>query len=304
MKVTKHHIASRQAWLAMRTQDLTASDIAAARGRSPFKSQLALYAEKAGLIDPPPLGPIARRGLWFEPAVVEAVKDEHPDWQLVPREEAYYRAPEFRLGATPDRLCYIEDKPVNLQLKVVAKPEHDKHWEHGVPFHYQLQATCEAMLVGAAYSMVAALVVNTYSADLYTYKVSRHPGAEDAIRRTAIAFWRNIEHGVRPAAVDASDAAILQKLYPDSQADPVLDLSGNNRLPGLLERRVVLKATEKAAKAEIESIDTEIKDALDAHQRASLPGWKISWPTIHVAEKIIPATSFRRLTVSKLKEDD
>lgn len=303
MRVTKTHIASRQSWLAMRSEDLTASDVAAALGVSPFKSQLKLYAEKAGIIDPAPMGALARRGLWLEPAVAEAVRYEHPDWQIF-RENSYYRAPDLRLGATPDYAAVIDDQPVNLQLKVIARPEFDKHWQDGVPLHYQLQVLTEAMLTDAAYSIVAALVISTYSADLYCYEVARHSQAEQRIRDTAVAFWTNVAHGVRPAAKEASDDKVLQQIYPDSRGDEELDLSGNNRLPLLLERRRLLKAARKTAEEGIDEIDTEIKDALGAHERASLPGWRLSWPTIHVAEKIIPATSFRRLTVTQLKESD
>jgi len=303
MPVEKHPIASRDHWLAMRRDDLTASDVAAALGLSPWKTQLALYAEKTGLIDPPPAGPIARRGLWLESAVLAAINDEHPEWLNLCKQTHYFRDPEIKLGATPDAHAWIDSQPVNVQLKVVAKPEHDRHWADGVPLHYQLQALTEAMLTGTAYSMVAALVVSTYSAELFTYRVDRHPSAEQRIHDTALGFWTNVANGVRPAATAPSDVQILQQLFPESVPEPVLDLSGDNRLPELLATRADLKAQVKQAQAALEGIDTEIKDRMEHSEKAVLPGWRISWPTTHVAEKIIAAHSYRRLTVTKLKDD-
>jgi predicted phage-related endonuclease len=303
MPIEKHRIVDRGQWLAMRLADLTASDVAAAVGRSPWKTQLALYAEKTGLIDMPPAGPMARRGLWLEPAVIAAVQSEHPEWEVI-RHNQYFRDPELRLGATPDAELEIGPDVANLQLKVVAKPEHDKHWVEGPPLHYQLQALTEGLLTEADYSIIAALVISTYGADLFTYRVDRHPAAEQRIRDIATGFWTNVAAGVRPAASAASDVDILQQIYPESVAEPVLDLSGDNRLPLLLAARTDLKAQVKQAKDALETLDTEIKDRLGDAEKAELNGWKISWKTIHTAERLIPAGSFRRLTVTQLKGED
>src|SRR4051812_49541527 len=100
MPIEKHQIVDRGQWLAMRLADLTASDVAAAVGRSPWKTQLALYAEKTGLIDMPPAGPLARRGLWLEPAGIAAVPDEHPGWGGI-RHNQYFPDPQIRLRAPP-----------------------------------------------------------------------------------------------------------------------------------------------------------------------------------------------------------
>lgn len=302
MPIFKHAITDRGQWLAMRMADLTASDVAAAVGLSPWKSQLALYAEKAGLIDPPPAGPIARRGLWLEPAVIAAVQSEHPDWEIS-KEEHYYRDPEYRLGATPDAWALIGGFTANLQLKVIAKPEHDRHWAEGPPLHYKLQALTETMLCQVDYSIIAALVISTYSADIFTYRIDHHAAAEQRIRDIATGFWTNVAAGVRPAASTASDVEILQQIYPDSVAEPVLDLSGDNRLPELLAARTALKDEIRETKAAKEAIDAVIKDKLGEAEKAELNGWKISWKTIHTAERLIPAGSFRRLTVTQLKDD-
>ena len=48
---TRIPIESRETWLAMRQQDVTASDVAAIWGASPHKTALALWAEKSGNVE-------------------------------------------------------------------------------------------------------------------------------------------------------------------------------------------------------------------------------------------------------------
>ena len=56
MAIEKRLITNRAEWLEWRTHDLTASDVAAVAGASPYKSALAVYGEKAGLILPQEVG--------------------------------------------------------------------------------------------------------------------------------------------------------------------------------------------------------------------------------------------------------
>lgn len=302
MIITRHPIASRQQWLAMRQEDVTASDIGALFNVSPYKSELKLYAEKAGLPGATSMTNIMQRGLWLEPGVIRACQDLHPDWQIE-QLAVYLRCPELKLGATPDAVATIDGSPVNCQLKVVAAPEFNKHWENGPPLHIVLQAITEAMLLDVPSSVVACLILDAYSAELMTYEIPRHVEAEGRILGRVHKFHQNLARGMRPAARTAEDGQLLARIFPDAVPEPVLDLSGDNQLPELLDQRALMKAVAKEAKDEIEAIDARIKDKLGAAERATLPGWKIAWPTITVAEHLQPATSFRRLTVSKRKDD-
>jgi predicted phage-related endonuclease len=307
MRITRHPIQSRQQWLAMRQEDVTASDVPALFNASPYKSELQLYAEKAGLPTATAMTNIMQRGLWLEPAVIAAVKDLHPDWD-VEKLNVYLRAPELRFGATPDAIATVHgtdtmDDTVNLQLKVVAAPQWEKQWGQGVPLDVQLQTLSEAMLLELPRSVVAVLVVDAYGAELHTFDVARHPPAEERILARVQAFHQNLAKGVRPAARTAEDGQLLAKMFPESQSEPVLDLGGDNELPELLERREGYKATAATYAAEIEAIDTQIKDKMAWAGKAELPGWRIAWPTITRREYTVPAGSYRGgLTVTRTKE--
>jgi len=158
------------------------------------------------------------------------------------------------------------------------------------------------MLLNLPSSIVAVLVIDAYGAELHTYTVPRHPQAEERILARVQGFHQNLARGLRPRARTAEDGALLAKMFPDSVAEPVLDLSADNELPELLEVREAVKATLAVGKAQIEAIDARIKDKLNQAAKAELPGWRISWPTIAIPERLQPATTFRRLSVTKTKE--
>jgi putative phage-type endonuclease len=279
MKVARFPITDRSTWLAWRTADLTASDIGAAVGLDPYKSPLKLYAEKTGLLMPDGDNPSMRRGRWLEAAVLEAIRDQHPDWEVRPA-KVYLRDEELRLGATPDAIAATDEPGLtNIQCKVVARPAYERDWGEGPPMNYQLQTLTEGMMLDAARSFVAALVIDTYTAELYLHRVPRHEGAEAKVRGIAAEFWANVAAGKRPAADYKQDAETVAAMFPQSVAEPVLDLAGDNALAVLLPHREVLKEMIAEDMKRLEAMNTEIKDKLGKAERATLPGWQISWKT-------------------------
>lgn len=303
MTVERISIRDRASWLALRAHDLTASDIGAAVGIDPYKTPLRLYAEKLGTLQAEPDSNIMRRGRWMEAAVLEALREEQPGW-VVEKCNVYLRDPALRLGATPDAVATTDDgEIVNVQCKVVSKPAYERDWIDGPPMPYVLQTLTEGLLQGTG-SVIAALVVDTYSADLFLHAVPRHGGAEARVMQIADEFWRNIENGVRPAVDFKRDAETLAAMWPQSHADPVLDLTGDNRLPELLIERGVLKQAVKDCDQRLIEIDTEIKDKLGDAERATLPGWKISWKTHTRKEHVVAETMARPLLVTDLRDKD
>jgi len=300
--VIKFPVMNRDSWLLLRSEDLTASDVGAAAGVDPYKSPLTLYAEKTGAILPVGENPLLRRGRWLEPAVLQAIKETHPTWE-VRTVGMYYRDPDLHLGATPDAVA-VTDQPgvTNVQCKVVGPKAYLAHWSDGPPMNYLLQTMTEAMLMDADQSILAALVIDSYSADLYLHEVPRHPGAEQRIREIAKEFWTNVREGKRPAPKMPGDGDVIEALYPVAKQEPVLDLAGDNMLRELLAERHDLKLDMKEAEERIDEIDSEVKGKLGEYEQAVLPGWKISWPTQHRREYTVPAKSFRRLTITSLEE--
>lgn len=297
--IERFAMTDRATWLAWRAQDLTASDVGAAVGLDRYKSPLKLYAEKTGLLMGDPDNASMRRGRWLEAAVLSAIREEHPDWEVRPA-LVYLRDTALRIGATPDAVAQT-DKPglTNIQCKVVARPTYEREWVDGPPLGYVLQTLTEGMLLDAAQSLVAALVIDTYTADLYLHDVPRHEAAEARVRAIAKDFWANVAAGLVPAVDSTLDAEVVAALYPQSVPEPVLDLTGDNLMPDLLRQRSIAKTVIDVETQRLGEIDTEIKAKLGEAERATLPGYRISWKTQTRKEYTVPAATFRVLRVTE-----
>jgi predicted phage-related endonuclease len=263
--IERYPVTDRAAWLAMRSQDLTASDIGAALGLDPYKSRLAVYAEKTGLLMPQADNNAMRRGRWLEAAVLSAIREQNPDWEVRPA-AIYLRDPEIRLGGTPDALA-ATDKPgiTNVQCKVVNRPAFERDWAEGPPMRYMLQTLAEGMLLRADQSLIAALVIDTYTAELELFEVPRHDGAEARLRQVAVDFWAMVAAGQ----------------------------------PELMRERSTTRTIIEVETQRLAEIDAEIKAKLGEHERAELPGWKISWKTQTRKEHMVAASTFRALRVTE-----
>ena len=301
----ERHATIHGALHPLRATDLTASDFAAAIGDSPFKTPLELYAEKTGHLQPKGETAVMKRGRLLEQVAITMAREEHPDWDIRYPLNLYLRDPELRLGATPDAQRVNADGSVtNMQIKVINRRIFEDEWvPSGPPLHYVLQTGIEGMLMDAEGSMIIALVVDYAALELFYFDVPRHPDAEAQFKEHAKAFWDNVITGNRPAADLKRDAATLVALFPKSVKDPVLDLSQENQLPGMLDKRIVLKEEIKHREAEVDEIETYIKDKLGPAERATLPGWKITWPTKHRRSYTVAAKDYRRLYISKTDED-
>jgi len=292
-------ITDRASWLAMRADDLTASDIGAAIGVDKYKSALKLYAEKTGMVMPDPDNPAMRRGRWLEAAVLSAIAEQNPDWEIRPA-KVYVRDPELRLGATPDAIA-ITDLPgvTNVQCKVVARPEFERSWADGPPLNYLLQTVTEGMLLGVDQSLLAALVIDTYTAELELYPVPRHEGAEAKVRDIATGFWSNIAKGLWPQLDKSRDAETITQMFPTEKKGEVVDLSHDNYLVELLQQRSTAKTIIAVEEQHVKEIETEIKAKLRDAEEARVPGWKITWKAQERAAYTVKASKSRPLRITE-----
>ena len=299
--IERHPVLDRAAWLAMRAKDLTASDLGAAMGVDPYKSRLQLYGEKAGLLTAEAETRIMRRGRWLEPAVVAAIRETHPDWEVGYPLGLYLRDPELRLGCTPDAVVSKPNQKGiwNCQLKVVSKTIFDRDWADGPPLGYQLQTACENMLMEADDGMLAALVIDTYSAELMIYPVHRYTIAEERIRDMAKTFWADIAEGRRPPAGLRPGRRDDRGALSDLRAGRPAARSHRRQPAGRPARRAApCSRRDQGLQKDVDAIDTEIKAKLGAAERAVLPGWSISLedpaPRRAAAEGLSPAAAGHR----------
>ena len=163
--IERLEIESREQWLAMRQQDITASAAGALLGLHPYISAWSLWAEKTGLVssdgdDEPGDGTRPRARADRHRAPAEAA----PGLEGRRGPIAYYRDPEARLGATPD--CLATDpaaRPWRHPDQERRASAFEEEWfedgEIRPPLWIAIQALIEAHLTGASWAAVAALVI-------------------------------------------------------------------------------------------------------------------------------------------------
>lgn len=292
-------VGTREEWLERRKLDVTASDVAAVFGLHPYKTPLALWADKTGVGVDTVENAAMRRGRWLEDAVIAACKDHHPDWDIV-KPGTYVRATAYRLGCTPDA---IANGNIVVQCKTVADRTF-KSWNGEAPTHYQLQALTEAMLLGAERAILAVLVTSAYGAEYHEYDIPRHPAAEAKILEAVPAFWDQIAKGEAPKAEYGSDAALLGHLYAPDDALPPLDLTADNYAGTLLEERDRLSIEKHQIEDRLDEIKGELLEKLAGHTMATLPGWKITNKLQSRKETVVKASTFPVLRITRIAEKE
>lgn len=241
-KIERHRFASREQWLKMRMQDVTASSAAALLGIHPYQTAYSLWAVKTGRLsdeieDSPPL----RRGRLLEPVAVQLLREERPDWQLSDYPVGlYFRDPETRLGATPDLLAKNEfGKWGVIQLKSVEPSIFRKDWKDAdgnvsPPLWIVIQALIECALTGFEWAAVAPMVVG-HGVELPVIDVPLHAGIIDRIKAEVAAFWRIVDEGRTPDVDFGKDGELLALLHAGDER--VLNLSGDNEIGDIILKR-------------------------------------------------------------------
>lgn len=297
-------IESREQWLAMRRQDVTASTAAALLGGlHPYVSAWSLWAEKTGLIPAEgEMNAAMERGLELEPLAVRRLEKLHPDWK-VERPNSYYRDPVARLGATPD--CLVTDPARGfgvVQLKSVEPSAFREHWEEDgeirPPLWISVQTIIEAHLTGALWAAVAALVIG-YGIDLHVVDVPIHPGIIERIKAETKAFWEMIERGEEPAPDYGKDAALIEQLFAKPE-EIEIDLRSDNELP----EAVAEYQTLGKSLAEIGDLRrarrAEILHKLGNASAAKIATGRITAKSVKRKAYVVAESSYRAI---KFKED-
>lgn len=279
---------------------VTATEIAAVMGLSPWTSRFTLWHKKAGLPVPPySPSPEMEWGNRLEDAVAQKWADEHPGWWPAPAGTWQHHARTWQ-RATPDRLlipacdcglhrarcCDPEDcgpccrncptcprlttTPAAL-LEVKTSPT-GADWEDGVPVHYQCQIQWQLDTLGLTTCHVA-LLVGGYDYREYVVEYD----AEDAalLRTEARLFLDSVEAGERPP-IDASDATYQTvRRQPEGRDDVEVQIPAE-----LADRYQAACAAKKAAAAEQQQAAAEVLDAIGTGRWAAVGDQRIAQRTV------------------------
>lgn len=281
MPIERRTIIDRAQWLEWRREDVaTASTVGALFNQHPYVTPLRLYVAARGVEFSHEDTSVTRRGRWLEPAVAAAVREQRPDWTIEPA-DCYLRETEVKLGATPDFFIHGDPRGLGvLQAKTAAPHIFEREWDSGksCPIWITFQAQTEALLAGAAFAVVAVLLVDPFRMDCHMIDVPADPGAQAEIVNRVRQFRDDVIAGREPQPDFAKDADVIKALTPRETTGKVADLSGNNQLPELLAARENIRARMTQDKADCEVIETELKFLMgDAETVTGLNGWRISY---------------------------
>lgn len=310
-------ITSRDQWLALRRNDVTASAAGALLGVHEYATAYGLWALKSGKIEEDAeVSPAMIRGMLLEPVALKLLQMQRPDWDFrwngTPGEldGHYWRDTDHRIGATPD--CWAtgpDGRHHIVQVKTIQASIFRRKWmtnddsesaeaEISPPLWTVVQAIIESHLTKVEGAMLALLVIGA-GLDMHMIDVPVHAGIIDRVQAAVADFWRRVAENDPPAPDYAADGATIAKLYGSDNGLEV-DLRADNRMPALLADRKKLMAIRKDAYDRLEPINAELKHKLGSHAGAYVPGWHVTNKLQHRKTVVSPATSFRVLRVKEL----
>lgn len=269
-------ITDRNQWLGWRHADVTASEAGALLGEHEYQTAFGLWASKSGhVIDSDCDNGALERGLELEPVAINVMRRRYPSWIIRYPVGEYYRDPKARLGATPDAFANDAERDGFgiVQVKSVEASVFRRKWvdpETGAvepPLWIACQAILEAHLTGASWACVAVIVCS-HTIQLHVIDIPLHAGIIDRLRAEAADFWRQVDAGRPPEPDWKRDGRLLERLYdPDGEE---IDLSGDNRVVELVDRKGVLAEQAKAVEAEQKAIKAELLTKLGGASAARL----------------------------------
>jgi hypothetical protein len=303
--------ASREEWLGLRKGTIGASEVAALLEgcEHPFLTAYELWASKTGRLNGSgeETAPM-RRGRHIEAVAVDFLREERPSWRITANPipgGKFYRDVEAGISATPDVFAVDPGREGCgvVQIKSLEPGVFRRKWcvDGAVepPLYVAIQAIQEAHLTGASWAAVAPIVIG-FGIDMPIIEVPIHGGVIEHIREAVGEFWAKVRSGEMPEPDWKRDAALAARLYDFEES--FLDLSGSNRLPALLAKRARRKAYIKAAEAQCEDIEGEVREALGAATAARLPGWKITCKPVDRREFTVAARTIRPLRITPTKD--
>ncbi|GJH00260.1 YqaJ viral recombinase family protein [Paraburkholderia terrae] len=290
------------AWLAMRAQDLTSTEVAALFGASPYMTEYELYLTKTGqlaaqfeetdrikwgkrLEAPIAFGVAEDRGLEVEPF------------------KNYIRIPELRMGSSFDFVILPGEgyKRGLMEIKNVDGLQFKRAWIEGgddaddeAPPHIEFQVQHQMEVADIDWCLIVALVGGN------TPKIiarQRDPEIGALIRQRVAEFWNRVHTGNAPRPNFSKDADTLARQYRDNDGSTI-DLSENPHLTALCKAYKDGGEKEKEGKAEKEAAKAEILTIIEHAKSITADGFKISAGTNKVSYRSYDRAAGLRVSIN------
>ncbi|MEU0393863.1 YqaJ viral recombinase family protein [Streptomyces sp. NPDC006208] len=247
---------------------ITATEIAAVLGLSPWQSRFSLWHKKAGLPTPPfESNPAMEWGVRLEDAIADKWAEQN-DMSLHTTGTWRHRDREWQ-RATPDRIgndCLVEVK---------TSPFGDDWGPSGsddIPLHYRCQIQWQMDVTGYRTTHVALLVSGH---DYREYTVAYDETDAKVMRDAAERFLDDVRQGVRPP-IDGADATYQTiRVQPDGLEDRDVEIPF-----GTVCRWDAAYQAAQIAGSELIQVRAEVLDLIGNGKRAVCEGRRIAYRTV------------------------
>lgn len=199
--------ADRLEWHGARKKFITASVAGALLSCHPYTTAYQLWAEKTDRIQPDDAENDAmRRGRLLEPAAVQMLREERPEWVVDYRnDQAFYCDDAIRIGCTPDAFAMRPDLAGDgiIQFKTSSEEAFRNGWidpETGdveIPLWIAVQAIVEAKMTGAKWATVAVMVVGR-GIHMEVVDIPLHDAVWERLVWATAEFWSVTDSGQHP----------------------------------------------------------------------------------------------------------
>ena len=307
--ITVHRPSSRDAWLALRQTDVTASDAGALLGVHDYTTAYELWARKRGLIPPAESNEVMLRGELLEDDALELLHRQKPTWRIganvIGKQGFYLEDPVNRLGGTPDAFCFDEDNvPGLIEIKTTDHGGFERRWggreDPQPPLWIAVQATLNAYLAGAQRAHIACLAVGR-TLDLHVITVPVNIGVIKRLQIAATAFWIAVAQNLPPDPDYERDGEVLKALL-NKEEGTTIDLSGDAAFLEALQAKRDLDAEISAMKSQLGRHEALLRHRIGDNAVAVVDGRIVATNKL-VRRKAysVGAAEFRKLVVKPLE---
>ena len=300
------------AWHEARMRSVSASEIPAVLGISPYQSRFDLWWAKHNGEHGKEDNAAMRRGRRVEPLVVEDFEEAHPEyevghvglvanvlrqWQVATPDGVVYESQGSRMERWRTGQQWTTTPVAALEAKTSAAG--DGWGEQGtdqIPVHYKAQVQWQMDVLGLDVAFVIAWVGYAYREYVVSYSL------DDALfmREEARAFLTSLEKG-EPPDVDGHPATTvrLKSLHPN-----VVD--GSVDVPDAIVRQYnAARRLEEAAKGRRALAENRLRSLMGDRVEARAGGRRVASRSVYdVAESVIHRRAYTvdKLNVKKEKQ--
>lgn len=255
---------------------ITATEIAAVVGLSPWQSSFSLWHKKAGLPTPPfEPNPAMEWGNRLEDAVAAKWLDEHDGYGIESTGTWRHTDRDWQ-RATPDRIAYTSRGKVVELLELKTSPFGDDWGPAGsdqIPVHYRCQIQWQLDTLGLDLCHVAVLIGGW---DYREYTVAYDADDAKILRDAAERFLDDVRQGNRPDIDDSAGTYDTIRRQADRYDEIDVEIPGP-----VASRYEVTRQQLKAADAEHTHAKSLLLDALGNGKNARHLGRLIAYRTAH-----------------------